>query len=657
MSVRIAVAMAAVCMMVSTVFVGIACADETSKEDGTSTADAFGPGSLAGWDYSKVKSPSGDSWIAVVWGKGTTAATRGEIWIVGMWTRYLGVAKVYDQNGALISRSKPLAVRGYFMQRFNAIYEFNDSNGDGIANVIRSNGPISPAQVIAHEPVYKAVSLRTAWQKTNATEGNTTVDGSPAKLWEMTLTAHDLPYIVIGNSSLVNQSVGDWKLNTVSFTFHLTGWREDMNVSVPQFNITVNRTDPASPKLNTTQAGTKVFSANLTKVRTKEDHSIEGWDFDPSNANPGLVLETNIAYGYFLWSRAPAWLAAAYIEKNLMGAGKVDYKPAGAASDLTIDGGNDSLPDADGAANASDTVDKVGSDRRLEFGGNWEKEQALTWTSGTSVWANDTAAPTNGTVSFQVQGARRFAWNLGPMGGLKFIGVYLMGGFSYTGSGPFYKVEHDPQTDTEMGDVEIPDQDNIPPTARATGPSADTSYMDTVTLNASGSSAAYGGALSYKWSEGSNVLGTGQSLSQTFPVGSHKVVLSVDDGVASNTTTVTFNVVNLKPNAKIAALSKNKYMTGDTIKLDGFGSSDPESGLLTYKWTEGTKLLGTDKTLAKSYSTGTHTVTLTVTDPKDGTDSATATFTVEEKKSPGFEALFAVFGIGAALVLLSRRSR
>ncbi len=657
MSLRKDMAIAAVFMMVSTVFVGIACADETSKEDGTSTADAFGPGVPAGWDYAKVMSPSGDSWVAVLWGKGPTELTKGEILIVGMWTRYLGVAKVYDQNGALLSRSKPLAVRGYFVQRFNAIYEFNDSNGDGIANVIRSNSPISPAQVIAHEPVYKAVSLRTAWEKTNATAGNTSVNGEPARLWELTLTAHDLPYIVIGNSSLVNQSVGDWKLNTVSFTFHLTAWREDTNVSVPLFNITVNNTNPASPRLNTTQAGTRDFAANITHVKTKEDHTIEGWDFDPTNANPGLVLETNIAYGYFLYSKAPAWLAAAYIEKNLMGAGSVGYTAAGATSGTSIDGGNDSLPDADGAANTTDAVSKVGSDRRVEFGGNWEKEGALTWSSGTSVWANDTASPANGTVNFQLQGARRFAWNLGATGALKFIGVYLMGGFSYTGSGPFYKVTHDPETDTDMGDVQIPDQANNAPSAIAAGPAVDVDYQDYVNLNASGSRSAYGEALNYKWTEGSNVLGTDMALSQAFSIGRHTVTLTVNDGSASNSTTVSFSVVNQKPNAKIATLSKAKYTTTDTVKLDGTGSSDPESELLTYKWTEGTKLLGTDKTLDKTFSSGTHTVTLTVTDPKGGTDSATATFAVEEKKTPGFEAAFLIFGIGAALVLLSRRRK
>jgi hypothetical protein len=645
-------AVSAVLMMMATVFVGSAGADEVAREDGTTTADAFGPGVPAGWDYVKVVSPSGDSWVAVLWGKGQTVLTKGDIWIVGMWTRYLGAAKVYDQNGALLARSKPLAVKAYFMQRFSAIYEFNDTNGDGIANVVRSNSPIAPGQVIAHEPVYKGASLRAAWEKTGAT--SEVVDGK--KVWNLTLTATDLPYVVIGNSSEVNQSVGDWILNEVSFTFHLWGWRESTNVSVPQFNITVDRSvTPAN--ITTTPAGTKDFTANLTHVKAKEDHSITGWDFDPSNSNSGLVLETNLAYGYFLWSKAPAWMAALWIEKVLKGAGRASFTPEGAAAASTVDGGDASLPDADAGVSANDTVQKVGADRRIEFSGNWEREGLFLWSSDTQVWANETAAPSTGTVNFQLQGARRFAWDLGATGSIKFIGVYLMGGFSYTG-GAFYKVQHDPETDLDMGDVQVPDQDNIAPSAKATGPSVLVGYTDAVTLNASASTGAYGGQLGYKWTENGTVLGTSAVLTQQFPVGTHSVKLTVDDGMATNNTTVTFTVINQNPTAKIWTNERGQVMftTADTVKLDGSGSSDPEGGALKYMWTENGKRLGTNQTLAKKFSSGKHIVTLTVTDPKGGTDSITVTLTIE-KKTPGFESLFLIVCLAAAAMLVGRRKK
>lgn len=533
-------ATAAVLALLASVFTGLASGADVAKEDGTAKSGEFGPGVPAGWDYAKVKSPSGDAWVAVLWGKGNTDLTKGSIWIIGMWTRTFGGAKVYDQNGALIAKTKPLAVRAYFMQRFDAIYEFNDTNGDGIANVVRANKPITKEQVLAHEPVYKAASMRASWEKTNASETTVTEDGISKKVWELTLTAKDLPYIVIGDPAKVNQSVGDWKLNSVSFTFHLKGWKETANVSIPLYNITVDKSK-VPPGVNVTSAGTKNFSANITKVKAKEDHEFVGWDFDPSNSKPGLVLETHVAFGYFIKSGAAAWISQRLIEKDAKAAGKVSYRAEGDAADTEVDGGSETLPDADGDANTTDTVKKVGGNRRIEFAGNWDKSGFLTWVADTKVWANETASPTAGTVNFQVQGARRFAWD-SPLSGVKMVGVLLMGGFSYAG-GPFYKVRHDPETETDMGEVEVPDQDNNAPSAKVAALSRPAfTTADTVALNATGSSDPDGDALSYTWSEGGTTLGTTSTLSQKFAKGAHTVNLTVSDGGATSTTSVTFTV-------------------------------------------------------------------------------------------------------------------
>ena len=633
---------------------GVTGADEeVTTESGTTAAGhGFGPGVLPGWEYAKVSSPDGESWVAVIWGRGNVEATKGAIWVVGMWTRYIGGAQVYDQTGALISRSKPLAVRAYFMQRFDAIYEYNDTNGDGIANVIRANRPISPDQVIAHEPVYKAVSLRTHWEKTaSSTE---VVDGK--KMWNLTLTATDLPYIVIGDPSKVNQSAGDWKLNSVSFTFHLTAWREAADVTVPVFNITVDKS-VTPPNVTTTPAGTKSFSANITKVRAKEDHEFEGWDFDSNNSAPGLVLETHMAWGYWLWSRAPSWMAAAWVERVVRAGGKVSLTES-QPDDFVADAGDESLPDADGDLNETDKVVKIGGERRIDFSGNWQREGRLTWSSGTSVWVSPLISePAKGSVYFQVQGARRFVWD-SPLPGVKLVGVYLMGGFSYPG-GPYFKVRHDPESEMDMGDVQIPDRDNAPPAASiAALPRSEYTDEESVELNGSGSSDPDGDLLTYEWREGSELLGTGPVLNRTFGVGDHTVNLTVSDDGATGRASVSFKVTkaNHPPVALIASPKAGKeYRSDETVKLDATGTTDPDGDALTYTWTEGSKTLGTGATLKKKFGEGTHTVRLTVSDGRGGTDEATVTFRVKKAPAPGFELALLSLALAAAALLAWRR--
>ncbi|MGQ9583259.1 MAG: PKD domain-containing protein [Thermoplasmatota archaeon] len=647
------VALLTVLALLLTGLPGGAGADEEVVTDSGTTAagQGFGPGVPAGWDYAKISSPNGEAWVAVVWGRGNSEATKGAIWVLGMWTRCIGGAQVYDEAGALVSRSKPLTVKTYYMQRFDALYEFNDTNGDGIANVIRANRPISAAEVIAHEPVYKAVNLRTHWEKTGSS--TEVVDGK--KLWNLTLTATDLRYVVIGNESRVDQTAGDWKLNRVSFTFHLAGWRETANVTVPMFNITVDKS-VTPPNVTTSPAGTRSFTANITRVRAKEDHEFEGWDFDPNNSAPGLVLETHLAWGYWIWSRAPAWLSAAWLEREAQAAGRLSFGES-SPDDVMVDAGDETLPDADSEANASDTVKKIGAERRIDFSGNWQREGRLTWTSETSVWADSNATdPGTGSVNFQVQGARRFIWD-SPLPGVKLVGVYLMGGFSYSG-GPYYRVRHDPTSEMDMSEPQIPDRDNAPPTARiAELPKSEYTNEEAVLLNASGSSDPDGDPLRFEWREGTNVLGTDAVLNMTFEVGSHTIALTVSDDGATNATSVSFSVskANHPPTARIVSPTAGKeYKTSDTVKLDATGSLDPDGDALTYTWTEGAKTLGTGLTIKKKFGEGTHTVKLTVSDGRGGTGEATVTFKVKEAPAPGFELALAALALAGAAALSSR---
>jgi hypothetical protein len=71
--------------------------------------------------------------------------------------------------------------------------------------------------------------------------------------------------------------------------------------------------------------------------------------------------------------------------------------------------------------------------------------------------------------------------------------------------------------------------------------------------------------------------------------------------------------------------------TGNShVNLNGSHSSDPEGGLLTYAWADGTTNIATPGSLVNyaSPTTGTHTFTVTVTDPGGLSASATCQATV-----------------------------
>ena len=165
---------------------------------------------------------------------------------------------------------------------------------------------------------------------------------------------------------------------------------------------------------------------------------------------------------------------------------------------------------------------------------------------------------------------------------------------------------------------------NGKPTAAFTKSASGQDY----TFDASTSTDPDGDPLTYTWNYGDGGTDTGvKPAVHHFTTGSHTVTLTVDDGkTGTDTATDTFTVtaVNGKPTAAFT-----KSASGQDYTFDASTSTDPDGDPLTYTWNYGDG--GTDtgvKPAVHHFTTGSHTVTLTVDDGKTGTDTATDTFTV-----------------------------
>jgi len=201
-------------------------------------------------------------------------------------------------------------------------------------------------------------------------------------------------------------------------------------------------------------------------------------------------------------------------------------------------------------------------------------------------------------------------------------------------------------TDTDTVEITIT-ADNDAPTANA-GTDRTVNEGDTVSLSGSGSDPE-SGALTYSWAQtgGSpNVTLTGattQTPSFTAPNVTANVTLTftltVNDGTSNGTDTVEITITadNDAPTAN--AGTDQTVDEGDTVSLSGSGT-DPESGALTYSWTQtggspnvtltGATTQTPSFTAPNVTANVTLTFTLTVNDGNsNGTDTVEITITAD----------------------------
>ncbi len=208
------------------------------------------------------------------------------------------------------------------------------------------------------------------------------------------------------------------------------------------------------------------------------------------------------------------------------------------------------------------------------------------------------------------------------------------------GAGGTTIIVRDPEDLMPIGD------ENTPPVAEA-GPDQTALVGATATLDGSGSSDADGDPLTFAWTlsppTGSTaLLSDPTAVSPTFVIdlpGAYAAELIVNDGQAdSQPDTVTVSTENQPPVAE--AGPDQTALVGDTVTLDGSGSSDPDGDPLTYSWTltapTGSAAALSDSTAVDPSFTidlpGTYSAQLTVNDGL--ADSAPDTVTVSTENSP-----------------------
>ena len=146
---------------------------------------------------------------------------------------------------------------------------------------------------------------------------------------------------------------------------------------------------------------------------------------------------------------------------------------------------------------------------------------------------------------------------------------------------------------------------NLPPVANA-GPDQAVNVGQTVTLNGSGSTDPNGNPLTYLWSFVSRPAGSAAALAGATTVnptfvadaaGSYTVQLIVNDGQApSPADTVVVTTGNLPPVAN--AGPDQAVNVGQTVTLNGSGSTDPNGNPLTYLWSFVSRPAGSAAALA-----------------------------------------------------------
>ena len=181
-------------------------------------------------------------------------------------------------------------------------------------------------------------------------------------------------------------------------------------------------------------------------------------------------------------------------------------------------------------------------------------------------------------------------------------------------------------------------QSNTPPVVTIASPANGATFASGTAINFSGTATdAESGNLtaSLTWTSSlDGPIGSGGSFSRTLSAGTHTITASVTDPgglIGSKTVSITVQSANTAPVVTITSPANSAtFASGAAISFSGT-ATDTESGNLTASltWTsslDGT--IGSGGSFSKTLSSGTHTITASVTDPGGLIGSTSVSITV-----------------------------
>jgi hypothetical protein len=428
---------------------------------------------MGGGDIVVIKNGDSEAFVAVIFG---TREKPNHITILTSYTRYIGAGNLYDQNGALIGKNYPIAVKTIYMQTFNRLIEYEDANNDGMFNFAEIDGKFGTS--IRHEPAYKAVPLKTAWKRSEIKEDS--YDES-TKEFSFSLTSQNLKYNVLGDPARIS---GRGNLDIVKFTFHVYMKKDQITrEDVPFYSIDVEKSFSGDIEkvVDAEFEEFKSYEGSRISTKVKYDYLIAGWDYDKNNIEaPQLFMDMSILLLHAMDDRVAEWLNHRIIEDKMrhqercqytdadgnekefyleMGEKEGDYQFREGEKEGTRSGMMEPMPPEEEMGHMNkeqmgepeegekslkdfDSPELI-KDNQMRFADDMYKLGGFSWLN------NVTADGKDIIIKFQIQ---KVGWAKRYIEGKYYSGMFIKGGFNLPAANRIY---HDPTFSADAYELEI----------------------------------------------------------------------------------------------------------------------------------------------------------------------------------------------------------
>ena len=286
----------------------------------TGTTDGFD----GGGDYVALNMTKNGTaaFFGVVYG---TEANPNFVYIVSLYPQYFGGAEIRDENGGIMMHATPIPVITVQAQALAFLIEFNDTGfltwdgregaGNGLFDFRRSGTGMEDFDLTATEPIYKAIELKRAWERSEIVELETPGSDNQ-KAWEFSVFAEDVPYTRIWDHAAAtnedgsrNGTAADGVVERIEFIFHVGVRVTEENVQVPWYRVTLNADNQV---IGSEETGTEEYKGVGLDSHFKYDHLIEGWDYTARSESSRLMLETFVLFGSFVPDLVQSWIDFEY---------------------------------------------------------------------------------------------------------------------------------------------------------------------------------------------------------------------------------------------------------------------------------------------------------------------------------------------------------